>query len=274
MKKILVPVDFSPLSANAGLAAQKLAQRMGAELHLIHIIHSPTMLDETGYEVTQTEEREAQADMTEFVRRYGIKPDRMFTKLGELTEDLNYYIKNYGIDLVVMATKGASGFRELFVGSNAEKIVRTAPVPVLSVKGTTNELDFSSVAIAGSFDREPPSNITTLLEIRKAYNASVHLIEVCVPENMWRKEIILRSMEEFANAHGLDHVKYHILEDFSVVQGIEKFAKNHYIDLLAMATHQRQGFNRFFRSSIAESLVNHLPDAVLTFKLETEDAAQ
>ncbi len=274
MKRILVPVDYSPLSVQAVKMAQNLAEKVQGQVYLVHIVNSPTMLDESGYEVTTSEEKEAKYAMQSFVRAHHLSPADTLVKLGHLTDDINFYIKRQAIDLVLMASQGASGLREVFIGSNAERIVRHATAPVLIVKGGAETLQLESIALAGSFDKEPPRNIEAVSHLQQLFDTRMHMVEVCVPENMWIKEMILRSMEKFAMANDLKNVRYHIMENFSVVEGLEKFMKQNQVSLLALATHQRHGMQRVFRTSIAESVANHLPSSVLTFRLQTKETEE
>jgi universal stress protein A len=155
-KKILCPVDLSGFSLEALKLALKMAEASDATLDILHVIHNP--FDEIYMtEITQTDPALIDAYATEPQRRakilrateehsevllkqfchplvehyrkitYHIRRGDPFEAILEATEDLL-------TDLVVLATHGRTGVKRLVIGNVAEKIVRHAPCPVLTVK--------------------------------------------------------------------------------------------------------------------------------------------
>lgn len=142
IKIILVPTDFSPASKRALRYACKLADATGASLHLIHVMENPylnafsgsftPLPDEFLEDLDRRTRVELESQLTseekakyrvEFVLRAG-------TPAHEILEYLN---DQEAIDLVVMATAGRGGVARLMMGSVADKIVRAAPCPVLTL---------------------------------------------------------------------------------------------------------------------------------------------
>lgn len=271
MKKILVPIDFSDFSAKAVKLADKLAQRVSGEVHLVHIVSTPTQMDEYGYEVTLSEEQEAIARMKEFVLIHQLKPANTFVRLGSLTKDMNHYISANQIDLVLMASRGSEGLREVFIGSNAERIVRYATCPVLIVKQELDELILRNIAFAGSFEKDIPRSVQPLKELIELFTPALHLVEVLEPERMWLENEVHNEMGRFALENSFSNVQVHVIKNSSIVKGLEEFMSHNYIDLLVMPTHQYQGIRRLLHSSVAEHVVNRLGDTMLTFHLGSSE---
>ncbi len=143
MTTILVPTDFSPHSEKALEFAEKLAKLAGAKIHLLHCYQinvggiSPygvTIPDEYNREI-----REAAAEKVERLERKvaaeGIEVEAHITPRypSEAVTDL---AKEIGADLIVMGTRGTTGLKHIFLGSVAERTLRIAPCPVLTVKET------------------------------------------------------------------------------------------------------------------------------------------
>jgi nucleotide-binding universal stress UspA family protein len=155
-KKILCPVDLSRFSLDALRLAVNVAEASGATLDILHVIHNP--FDEIYLtEITQTDPALIDAYATEPQRRakalrateehsevlvkqfchdvvqhhgkirYHVRSGDPFEEILETTEDLM-------TDLVVLATHGRTGIKRLVIGSVAEKIVRHARCPVMTVK--------------------------------------------------------------------------------------------------------------------------------------------
>ncbi len=140
-KKILYPVDFSDYAEEILDYAVAIATRFEAELHLIHVI--PNLNYFTPYESFLTPENmvaierniegEVERDFDKLTKKLAM-PVVKVVKTGVTFVEIIDYIKEAGIDLVVMGTHGRSGIEHILIGSVAEKVVRKAPCPVLTVR--------------------------------------------------------------------------------------------------------------------------------------------
>lgn len=143
-QSILVPVDYSPNSRAALAVAVELARKFSASLQLVHVWDRPTYLTEalmvghgTGQRpLMELIEQNAEQDMLTFLQEVGLPADVSYGHRllsGEPASELIREIETGGYDLVVMGTHGRSGLSRLLLGSIAEKVVRYAPIAVLTI---------------------------------------------------------------------------------------------------------------------------------------------
>jgi len=140
-KTILVPHDFSD-DANAALeTALDLARRLGAEIHLLHSYQQPIdVLSPYGVAIPPSvipEIREAAlARLRKLAEQHAGAGVKLHVRVAEGAPSVAIVdaAEQLGADLVVMGTRGLSGLRHLLLGSVAERTLRTAPCPVLTVK--------------------------------------------------------------------------------------------------------------------------------------------
>ncbi len=142
-RSILAPTDFSPHAGVALRHACGLAERLGAELHLLHVLPdfvpastdpmlAPTMPAEY---FAQSEARARESLATLLDPSWGHPPSvKVAVHWGSAVEGIVGYASDHAIDLVVIATHGRTGLRHVLLGSVAERIVREAPCPVLTVR--------------------------------------------------------------------------------------------------------------------------------------------
>jgi nucleotide-binding universal stress UspA family protein len=139
-KRILVPTDFSPCAEAALRQAIAMAQSFGARITLLHayvphFYNSPPrgfVPDEKELErLAATSEREL-AVLCDRYAASGVPLERR--AVVEVIPEAILDVAGEGFDLIVMGTHGAGGFKELFLGSVAEKVVRRAKIPVLTVR--------------------------------------------------------------------------------------------------------------------------------------------
>ena len=148
-KKILCPTDFSEPSYKALKTANDLAMQFSSELILIHIItpmqifpsapgFAPGQPAAGGYitaEMTEEIREHAQKSL-EMAIEDKISPEVKVQKVvfqGNPAEGITSYAEENDIDVIVIGTHGYTGWRHLLIGSVTEKVVRSAPCPVLTI---------------------------------------------------------------------------------------------------------------------------------------------
>jgi nucleotide-binding universal stress UspA family protein len=150
LKRMLVPTDFSPASDIAFNYAIDMAGRQRCSLHLLHVIDEASFA--TAYpdgfyaELPGLREQlidDAKQRLNAMAARcvaLGVAVTIEVT-VGRPTHVISDTATSRGTDLIVMGTHGRSGFAHLVLGSVAERIVRTAPCPVLTVRDTSRTAD-------------------------------------------------------------------------------------------------------------------------------------
>ena len=145
-KRILCPTDFSEPACRAIRAAGEMAETFSAELILVHVVGAIPALDTpTGMvgfdvaayqkELTDSAEKSLQERLEEHIPE-GVNA-RALVVHGEAAHEIVRTANEEGVDLIVMSTHGATGWRERIFGSVTEKVVRHAECPVLTVHRST-----------------------------------------------------------------------------------------------------------------------------------------
>jgi nucleotide-binding universal stress UspA family protein len=141
-RHILAPTDFSEYSKKAVASALELAKKFGAKLSILHVVELPpypvegyvppsltaTFIEDLEHEASRELAQvvpEAEAAGVEVARLVGVgTPYRKISDMAEAEQ----------VELIVMATAGRTGFSHLIMGSIAERVVRTASCPVLTIR--------------------------------------------------------------------------------------------------------------------------------------------
>ncbi len=146
IKKILVPTDFSEISAQAFGYAEDIAKQFGAEIHLLHVLEKnpPILLirtfDLTTESALQKIEDDARNLLNEFKGKFSkdVNVKEVLLRGNDFEEIISYSEKN-DIDLIVIATHGRTGLLHTLLGSVAEKVIRFSKIPVLVITATKEE---------------------------------------------------------------------------------------------------------------------------------------
>ncbi len=148
LKKILVPTDFSDTSAVAVRYARALADAFGASVHLIHVVEDPFVYGWTGegYIPDLPQFRESLAGSARERLNQVFNPSErekyhaaVCVLFGSSFLEIVRYAKQHEIDVIVMGTHGRGPIAHMLMGSVAEKVVRKAPCPVLTVRHPEHE---------------------------------------------------------------------------------------------------------------------------------------
>ncbi|MEM6361909.1 MAG: universal stress protein [Bacteroidota bacterium] len=278
MKKILVPTDFSEHAIYAVDFAAQLTKKMEAELILLHVVEDSSVnsVRFTGeVELPDMQDRlfilklieKATADLQGAVKRYSEIPIKQEIRIGNPYHSIREIITEHNVDLVVMGTHGTNNFTEALVGSNAEKVVRHADCPVVTLRQHVENVDFDNIVFATGLNDEDDTCMLVVRNFQTFFNAKIHVVRVNTPNNFEADRISLPALKEYAEKCGFENYDTHVYNDVSEEEGIMHFAEMIDADMIAMATHGRTGFAHLLTGSIAEDVVNHAKRPVLTYIL-------
>jgi nucleotide-binding universal stress UspA family protein len=256
-----------------------MAIRTKGSIELLHIIELPVLHDTTlmpvlNFEEALLKELEAKATtsfvkMTEKYNTEGVKVT-WSVEFGGVCKLIEDHIHTKSIDTVVMGSHGASGLREYFIGSNAEKIVRRSSVPVLIVKEYLKE-GVKNIVFPNNLDLEDQDDLLQKIKsIQNYFGAQLHVVWINTPLNFTSDVITRQRLEEFAKHFALKNYTLNIFNHPTGNEGIVEFAKVVNAQMIAMGTHGRKGFGHWLNGSLAEDVVNHSKALVWTYSLKQE----
>ena len=142
-KNVLVPIDFSETSTHVLTYAQTVARAFGASVHVLHVIQDPrsdawsvevAVMDLDG--LLETWRADAQRRLDGLTVDM---PGSQVIKVGHPFTEIIRYAEGHWIDLIIMGTRGRGAIEHMLLGSVAEKVIRKAPCPVLTVRESTGE---------------------------------------------------------------------------------------------------------------------------------------
>lgn len=277
MKKIIVPIDFSEYSDYALETAAILAKKNNAEILALHMLEiSDAIINKTDNEMQMETVfflRLAEKRFSEFLDKdylEGLKVTPI-VKHFKVFSEVNDVASEHDADLIVMGSHGSSGFKEFFVGSNTEKVVRYADIPVLVTKHNPILTDFENVVFACDFSDNAVEPYLRACRMFESLGSKIHLVYVNLPSESFKSSAEMESKvisflkKANGNLDKLDSVKY--VSDYTVEKGILNFANVVGADLVAVATHGRTGLAHFFEGSISEDIANHSMLPVMSFKM-------
>lgn len=274
MKRILIPTDFSKYADLAIEAGAQIAKKNNAEIVLIHMLELPGQTNDavtggTSIPAIMLFKNKADETLKNIKNRpylSGITITEVVL-LDNVYKGITTYSDQNNIDLIIMGSHGSAGFEEIFVGTNAEKVVRHSKTPVLVIKNKIENLEIKKIIFASDFSKEIKKPFLELLKFTKLFDAKLKLVMICTPSNFKSTSTALKIMKDFVAEFDMPNYSTAIYNETNVEKGITKYADEKNADIIALCTHGRTALIHFFNGSISEDLVNHNIRPVITFKI-------
>jgi nucleotide-binding universal stress UspA family protein len=287
IRRILWPTDFSSGADRAFPHAAALAAWHEAELHVLNV------REEGAEEGANAEIPISHADLTDLLSAEGNPPQHVDVEALTLVQEqrthdsapeaIVEYADEQDVDLIVAGTHGRRGLQRLLIGSVAEEVLRTAPCPVLTVRGGEDiapawavrnilvPIDFSDASIealrhAKELALTYGAQITLLHAVEEVVYPSAYGVE---PANLPGPQVIDRVEESLADLARTEIGYEHVVVDARVGYApstILDYAESEAVDLVVIATHGRTGLERMLLGSVAERVVRRAAAPVFSVK--------
>ena len=277
MKKILVPVDFSQHSEYALEVAAQLAKKYNASIVALHMMgmSEAVLTRDDSNEVMEAMfyMKLAEKRFTEFLDKPYLKGIEIETTVQnfKVFKEMDRIAEEVNADLILMGSHGSSGMKEVFVGSNTEKVVRTSNVPVLVIKNQAGTFSVDKMVFASDFSTEYFPAYEKARDVARLFESEFILLYVNTPDGFRKTSDMEARAYQFLSGGGqedLDRfpsVVYY--NDNTIEDGIFSYSNRNQADMIAIPTHGRRGLAHFFTGSIGEEVVNHSDIPVITFKI-------
>lgn len=275
MKRILFPTDFSDAASTAFIYALRFADYFDAELLILHvydlpIVETPTLPDTTQeifdiVEMNQFESfREQLPELHEIAQRRNLGHVKMRNILlyGDLIYNINKVCKEEEADMIIMGTKGASGFKETFLGSTTASVIANASVPVLGIPVEAEYHPIKSIAFTTQYKDKDNDALRKAMEIADKFGARIQCIYIKNDDdpadiedriNDWKMYYKDKNID-FFNIAG-DHIEQTLLD----------FIEAQKVNMLIMRTHKRGFFEGLFHRSLTKKMAYHSKVPLLIF---------
>lgn len=286
--RILVPTDFSGASNAALTYARILAGSTSATLHVLHVVDNvmlrAVLSDPRDYEVTAL--RQMQDRMP--ADAGGQTAILVVERSDEPASAITSYAHTHGIDLIVMGTHGRGGIAHLVLGSVAEKVARTAPCAVLTMRGMPVAASVEGIRILVPTDFSAPSDaaLDYATQLAAQISGSVRMLHVIedsafgspfgpepfVPESP-DVQADVRDARVQLSHRILGHSRSPVSITGDVICGpvsatITGYAVDTAFDLIVMGTRGGGGLRQRLIGSTAESVIRNAHCPVLTMKVD------
>ena len=266
IKKILVGVDFSEHCRTIVRYTIQLANKLHADITLIHSYTLPLVHFETGYiPPVEDLQKEAEAEMNALLNGFVGYKFNTIIKMGFAPEVINEVAQEGNFDLIVVGIVGNGFLKEKLIGSTAYELSRSSKIPVLILPKNVNYQPIQKLSFACDFH----SNLSQTNLYLKVKNIVQYLgseLEiVSVVSN--EKEVDVKFAKNYLyfekKLENIPHSHFFVTHH-QAAEGILEYIKVRKCDWLMIAPLKHTLFERLFKESVTKEIVFHSPVPVLT----------
>ncbi|HRS53437.1 MAG TPA: universal stress protein [Bacteroidales bacterium] len=285
VRKILVPVDFSPYSFKAANFALLLAEKLNAEVHLLHAYYNPVVnispfFDVYSYQanidnIVETIELQSKIQLKEFKKNILTelkKPNIIVNEslvFGMPTETILYMASDYKPDLIIMGTKGKGDRADDIIGTVSQKVIEKSEVPVLVIPEKFEIFDINdmkNILYVTNFDDSDYRAIWKLVGLISSFNLKLHCLHVGTSDELpWNKskmEILLAHIKH--NFHNIK-ITSTIKNNKDKAIAIQEYINSKNIDILSLSTHKKSILLEIFYPNLFKKMLFQTKIPVLVF---------
>lgn len=276
MKTILFPTDFSTNAVHASNYAGMLAQKLKTKIVFLNVYSVP-MISE--YQLPNDieaflaanklkAENHLLAFKNEFLKNNSIEADKVSIRVeyGFIADKIKDTAAEIKADFIVMGTKGASNIFDKWLGTNSQKVMKSAPCPVWIVPEKASLTYPSEILYAADFKADELIATQTILKITNGLKAKCEVVHIHdnLELNVGHQiEAMLDFLtDEFKN----ENVSFKQLNRLDIVDGLETYIKNINPDVLALGVHDKSLLDRLFDTSVTKHFVQEANLPLLTFR--------
>jgi nucleotide-binding universal stress UspA family protein len=295
---ILLPLDGSRFGELAAPAAMSLAQRLEAQIELVSVFEDVSVLagsEETADKFKEWLQEYLEELGTRITKLSGVPTTRTIID-GSPADRLTEYAQRTQVEMIVMSTHGRGPVSRAWMGSVADRVVRHVDVPVILIRAEKDvavdlkrEYAFEQILVAldGSARAEKSLELTT--RIARVTKATVTLLQAVEPPVPFSSPYLPHAVEDTqaaledgreASLTYLDEVKARLegqgvrvetetLLGAHPAPGILRYAEEHPVDLIAVATHGRGGLPRLVLGSVADKVLRAATIPILVVRPAT-----
>lgn len=275
--RILIPTDFSEFSKVAINYAAALGSVLDLELILLNVIDikANAQARVRSKKLEEIIKADANAEMKQLLASLKDSlPNNVSVRSHVIVsdyieEEVEGFAKQNDVDLICIGTKGATGLKKVFMGSNAARIIEKSSVAVLTIPEEANFSGFNKMVYSSDFC-DLDNELGQIMPFVKMFNAQLHILHVAKDKKAFTGQ--MEPLEAKIRADfNYQKVKLARIKSDSVEEGIANYLNQIGGDIIIMFTHHTSFLEQMFKKSVSQKTAFQTRIPLLTLQKEQED---
>jgi nucleotide-binding universal stress UspA family protein len=270
--QIAMLTDFSLLSEVALQFGARMSQNIDAEYTILNVVRLDGLpksnirmktIEKSIHEIAQLE-GEQLVEKIRKVAKPGTKIHFKALKGHTVGDAIHRYTVKHKVDLVVLGSQGASSLKKLRLGGTAVSVIEMSKAPVLAVPKFAGVWSFKNVVYASDLTNVE-KELETIIPFAKQFNSRIRMVHV-VPAVDKRMELRRQWVERKIQEAKYPEISFDLLIDDNIPEAIDKFIREHKVDVLTTFTHELSLYDKLFGLSVTRTIAYQGNIPLLAFK--------
>lgn len=282
MKRIFIPVDFSPHSIRAAAFGINVARMLGGSCLFYHALgKAKTEFSRAAVTEFLGVGQFIENDLPDIIASFDEKLKMLSQQLAgpELhnlchhlvsvdttTTGIVKYAEFRNVDLIVMGTTGDTQRDRTHIGSNTSSVISRTNIPVLAIPSQSDTQNISHILFATDFEDTDIESLKKLTFFATGFNACISVVHVDLKgDPQMAKSVFNRYKEKIDNEVPFGCYNFHLLEGTDVLESLNRYIENANVDLVAMATKKKNLFDSIYQQGLTRQMLFHTRIPLLAF---------
>lgn len=269
MKKFILPTDFSDNAYKAICYALKLYSKEECTFYLVntytpaiyqseYILHSPGQIGlgdiYQSFSMEQLENLKKELEQKFKNPKHTLIIHSVFNLLVDEIVDI---ANKEEVDMIIMGTQGATGAKEIFMGSHTVHVIKKAPCPVLAVPAGYNFQEPTEILFPTDYEIDyQHAKLSTLLDLATHYHSKVDIIHISSGNELTAKQ--QKNKDTLDALMGERDHHFHDLPSQEIIEGINSFKSKSKVNILVMIQNKHTFMERLFIEPVIKKIGFHV----------------
>jgi nucleotide-binding universal stress UspA family protein len=276
----MLPYDFSANADKALSHAAFISSLLRADLYVVHVISKSELVDiilpilkmKTDRVIVNLVNDRLTEVCAKIKKNFGVNP-KPIVSTGNITSELVNLAEENKIDLIVMGTQGKNSKSDLFLGSNAYRLITKSPIPVMTIKDAVNKKGYGNILLPIDLTTHSRQKVNYTIAMAKTFSAKITILGLYnenEKKDKFKLEVVLDQIEKYCDKQKVSFDSY-LDKTHHRVSKTNSFAKKHKCDLIITMTDAELEGTRGILSTYDHELVHTSKTPVISIPPEVSD---
>lgn len=264
-KRIMLPYDFSANADKALSHAAFMSALLKADIYLVHVISKSELIDiilpilkmKTDKVIVDLVNERLRDVCTRIQKTYGIMP-KPIVSTGNITSELVSLAEEHNVDLIIMGTRGKDSKSDLFLGSNAYRLITKSSIPVMTIRDSVNKKGYQNILLPIDLSAHARQKVNYAMGMAKAFSGKITILGLynqAEKNDKFKLETAVKQVEKLLQKNKVTFESF-IDKTNHRVSKTTTFAKKHKNDVVITMTDQTLEGTRGILSNYDHELVH------------------
>ncbi len=272
MLTIVLPSDFSKNARNAIKYAIDVFGHKDVRYYIINVYREPHATSSSLVSIVDILQKTSEDSLTKEVRKVRELFPSMdlnisqASKYGDTTTQINQLCEEVKADFIIMGTKGATGLKEVLLGSVTSDVIQGCHTPLIAVPENCSFTGFDKIGFAADFkELKSDGLINPMVDLAKRFQSEVEIVTVQRPVETTNQEQAMVGLNLHELLRDVEH-SFIRRESDDVIDGIESYMDEVKPDLMVLVPRKTSLWERIFKSSVTKKVALHAHVPMLALK--------